>query len=301
MTFEQPATLNRFVAEPLPVNWASRLKHIRLYLPLLAFMTICMAEQAAYAMWIHDNFKPLLFLVAFAPAAFLLTVVLILNEIRLRSQDGNRLLNVLEKGISFSTVARPAIRWPKVVAFWFEDISDAPELRKITVEYFGDRKTRYPRRFSLALTRRDQCSELHSELNLLQQQHNLKFRIEQDHSLPSIPVPRNPVLSMSLSVAGLLFLLHGVPLLLAPFAHDKDALRHSDPNHEWSPKTQEIFARFVKAHFSSAKEFHHFLIATGAVLTLIGAGLMVAGYFVGRQKSDEASPAQQPHSAQQSS
>jgi hypothetical protein len=300
MTFEQPATLNKFVAEPVPVNWGSRWKHIRLYLPLFAFMTICMAEQAAFAMWTHDNFKPLMLLLAFLPAAFLLTVALTLNEIRLRSQGGNRLLNIMEKGISFSTVARPATRWPKVVAFWFEDIPDNPELRKMTVEYFGDKKTRYSRRYSLALTKRDQYPALLSELNFLQQQHNLKFRIELDHSVPSIPVPRNPLLSMSMSLAGILVLLHGVPLLLAPFTHDHAGQHHSDPNHEWSPRAQEIFARFVKAHFSSVKEFHHFMVATGAVLTLIGVGLMVAGYFVRRQRPAGASPARQPLGTQTS-
>lgn len=97
MTLEQPATLNKFVAEPIPINWASRWKRIQVFLPLLVFITICMAERLGLLMWAHYRLVPWMFSAALLPAAALLTVALASNEIALRSQGRNRLLNVLEK------------------------------------------------------------------------------------------------------------------------------------------------------------------------------------------------------------
>lgn len=276
MTFEQPASFNRLVAKPLPRTWGMRWKLIQIYLPILAFITICMAERIGFEMCAHDRFVPGLLLLALLPSSFLLAIASISIEIRLRSQGGNRVLNVLEKGISFQGVSRPSVRWSRVVAFWFEEIPSEPQLSKITVEYCGDRKTKFPRRWSLVLERRGQCQALLSELNLLQQQHALKFRIELDRPLPVRPPPQNAVLGLSLGLAGMWFLLHGVPLLLVSLQQHKGEPHHSDSINR--------SAKFVVEHFSSAAEFHRFMMETGAILTSIGIGLMVWGILVQRQK-----------------
>jgi hypothetical protein len=223
-------------------------------------------------------------LAALLPSALLLAIISISIEIKLRSQGGNRVLNVLEKGISFQAVTRPSVRWSKVVAFWFEEIPGEPQLRKITVEFFGDRRTKFPRRCSLALDRRGQCPALLAELNLLQQQHNLKFQIELDRPMPVRPPPRHPVLGLSLSLAGMLFLLAGVPLLLVSLGHHKGEPHHSDASEDWSPEQREKLGQFVKAHFSTAAEFHRFTTETGAALTAIGVGLVASGILVQRQR-----------------
>jgi len=287
MTFEQPGTLNRFVAEPLPVNWTSRWKSVRISLPLLAFITICLAEVPASIMLTHGRFVPMMFLPALAPAAFLLALHLVLNELKLRGQNGKRLLSVLDKGINFSTIPRPTVRWPKVVAFWFEDVPGAQELKKLTVEYFGDRTKKFPRLYSMVLDKRDQYPALLSELKLVQQQFQLTFRIELDRPLPARPSPRNPVLGLSLFLAGFLFLIHGVPLFLVPLTHHKGEPRNADPSERWTPQQQEKFDSFIKAHFSSVSEFRHFFIGTGFVLTTIGIGLMICGNWVQRRIAEE--------------
>lgn len=162
------------------------------------------------------------------------------------------------------------------MAFWFEEIPGEPELSKITVEYFGDRKTKLPRRWSLALESRGQCPALLSELNLLQQQHNLKFRIELNRPLPFRPPPQHPVLGLSLGLAGLMFLLHGVPLLLVPLQPHQNEPHHSD--------SISRCAKFIMEHFSSAADFRRFMMETGAVLTSLGIGLLLWSALVQRQK-----------------
>ena len=169
MTFEQPVGLNRFVAEPLPLNWSSRWKLIRIYLPLIVFMAICLTETVSFKLWVRGEFEfSRLWSVLLAPM-FPLALFFILNEIRLRgSQNTGRSLNILEKGASFYTSDRPLIRWSKVVALWFEDLPGETQFSKVTLEYFGDRKTKLSRRHSLVLDKRNQCPALLYELKLLQ-------------------------------------------------------------------------------------------------------------------------------------
>lgn len=296
MTFEQPAGLNRSVTEPMPLTWSSRWKFIRIFLPLLVFITICSLEILIVKMWMMGEVKFSFLWLALLPSGFLLIVLLILGEIRLRDSQGNRdqLLNVLDNGISFYPNKRPLIRWPKVVAFWFEDIPGKSQLSKVTIEYFGERRTKFPRRAALALDKKNQCPALLSELQLFQQQHNLKFGIELDRALPARRPLRNPVWGMSLFLAGFFFLMHGAPLILAPLSHQDGKPHQSESGDEWSPKQQKKVAKFLQSHFPTRAEFDHFTLEIGCVLSAIGVGLMVLGNVVQKQRVDKQPPDNSP-------
>jgi len=227
--------------------------------------------------------------------ACLLAVIFILNEIRLRSSKGaNRFLNVLDNGISVYASGRPVIRWPKLVAFWFEEIPGEPQFSKLTVEYFGDRKTKLPRRNSLVLEKRTQCPALLSELKLLQQQHNLNFRIELNQPLPPRKPPRNLVLGLSLYLAGMLFLMPGIPLILVPLMNRPGESQHSESTDDWSPKQKEKLDHFLIAHFSSKTELKHFMLELGGALTTVGIALMMWGIVVQKPKPEETLPTSKP-------
>ena len=294
MTYEQPASLNRFVAEPMPLNWVSRWKLIRFYLPLLAFTGICLVETVGFKLWKRDELELSRLWPAFLLPFCLLAVIFITNEIRLRTAPGTRrFLNVLEKGTSVYESGRPLIRWSKVVAFWFEDIPDEPQFSKVTMEYFGDRKTKLPRHNALALDKRIQCPALLSELKLLQQQHNLNFRIELNQPLPPRREPRNLVLGMSLYLAGMLFLMPGIPVLLVPLLHRPDGSHHSESTDEGSPQQKAKFYEFLGTHFSSKTQLKNFMLVSGGVLTTIGIALMVWSIVVQRPKPENTMPASQ--------
>jgi hypothetical protein len=292
MTFEQPASLSRFVAEPTPVTWAGRWKYIRIFLPILVFITVCFAERMGFMLWAADAFKLSFFWVVFLPAGCLLVAILILGEIRLRGSSGNsaRRLNVMENGVNFCTGQRPFIRWPKVVAFWFEDIPGEPQLSKVTMEYFGRRQTKLPRRDAWVLDKRNQYPALLAELKRLQQQHKLNFHIELDRPLPPRRLPRYPMWGMSLTLAGLYFLLHGAPLLLLSATHRESEPPSSESAMPWSPKQKEQVVRFIKTHFSDRAEFRRGMIEIGGVLTVLGIGFIVWGMVVQRQLIEEKLP-----------
>jgi len=271
----------------MPVNWHSRWKFIRIFIPLMAFTAICLAEQVGLTLWKQDRFELTALAIVLVVPLVIMAFLLVLNEIKLRGGQGSgRFLNVIEKGISFQPGGRPLIRWPKVTAFWFEDIPGEAQLSKVTIEYFGDRKTRLPRRQPMALDKKTQCPALLAELKLLQQQHGLGFRIEPQQAPPGRPVPRNLVLGLSLSLAGFLFVMHGVPLLMLALSGDSKASHPPDSNDRWSPKQQQMVHDFIHGHFSSKAEFKKFLLVTGGGLTAVGVALMGCGIMVQRPKKD---------------
>jgi hypothetical protein len=291
MTFEQPANLNRFLTEPVPLTWGTRWKSIRIFLPLIIFSTICFGENICLNLWTRGKLDITAFGLVLLLPVFLLTLILISNEFKMRcSKPSSRLLNVLEKGIGFQTTGRAAILWRRVVAFWFENIPGEIQFSKVTIEYFGNRNTKLPRRISMVLDKRTQCPQLISELQLLKQKFDLKCRIEQNQPLPPRIPPRHLMLGMSLYLAGMLFLLHGMPMLLAPLTHGSGETSLSDTSDRWSPAQREQFQKFLHAHFSSKAEFNKFMLVSGGTLTTIGVVLLILGKVVQRQKADTTSP-----------
>ena len=275
------------MAEPLPVTWGVRWKFIRLLLPALILFTILSVETVLLSLWEQDRLNLTSLGLAFLIPIIMLVGLLVVHETTMRnSQQSNRWLHVLEQGISLRAAARPVIRWRKIVAFWFEDISGETQFSKLTVEYFGGRNTKLTRRYSLVLDRYTQCPAVVSELKLLQEQHGLSYRIELGRSPPARPKSRNLVLGMSLYVAGALLLMHGAPQLLVPLLDISGESQQSESDNRWSPKQREKFQDFIRAHFSSRAELKNFMLVSGGVLSTVGIALMVFGTVVQRPKKD---------------
>jgi hypothetical protein len=54
------------------------------------------------------------------------------------------LLKISEKGVVVGRYERPIIRWPKISAFYFEDVPNEKQFSKLTIEYSHKRKTEKP-------------------------------------------------------------------------------------------------------------------------------------------------------------
>jgi len=292
MTYEQPADLNRFVAGPISSFWAGRWQRSRIYLPLLAFIAFCSVETLAWQLWGRDQLNLRALAPGLLPAAVLLVFILAWNEIRrFGERHSRRTLNLLASGISFNAPGTDPIPWPKVVAFWGEDVPGESQWSKVTIEYFGWRQAGPPLRRTIVLEKREQYPALLSELDRVRQAQRLGFRIELDQHLPPAPAPaRHFMLGLWLIVAGMLLLLHGGPLLLASLANQHEAPGQAEFINAWPELKSPKLAAFVKAHFANAAEFRSCLAETGGALCVLGAAFCVAGNLAGRRKADHALP-----------
>jgi hypothetical protein len=288
MIFEQPANLNRFVAEPVSSFWAKRWESLRIFVPLLAFIAFCSVELLAWQLWVRDQLNLKGLAPGLVPAAILLVLVLTWYVIRLFDDRlARRTLNLLEPGISFSAGGHRLIPWSRVVAFWGEDIPGEPQWSKVTIEYFGWRKTGPPLRWAMALGKQDKYPALLSELDRVRQTQRLGFRVELDKHLPAPPATASYLmLGMWLTVAGMVLLLHGAPLLLASLGH-----AHGDPGQPdwvnlWPGEIGPKATGFLKAHFANAAVLRSRMAEAGGALCVLGAAFCVAGNLAGRRQEE---------------
>jgi hypothetical protein len=203
-------------------------------------------------------------------------------------RHARRTLNLLESGVSFHADGTAPIPWSKVVAFWGEDIPGEPQWSRVTMEYFGWRKTGPPLRWAMALEKRELYPALLSELDRMRQIQRLGFRVELDKHLPTPLATTSPLmLGMWLTVAGMLLLFHGAPLLLASLGHSHGNPGQPDWVNLWPGEIGTKAMGFLKAHFSNAAELRSRMAQVGGALCVLGAAFCVAGNLAGRRQQDE--------------
>lgn len=309
MTLEQPANLNRLICECPPLTWRRRWQIFRMFVPLLFLFAIFKLETLALKMWDEGQMD----FVRFGRAALVMLVVVpvtvfLLLEIKLRlaQRDQRRAfdlpqaLSVTDAGVSFSVAGRPVTRWSRVAAFWFQDVPGEASLSRLTVEYFREANRRVPLFRRYVLEKSVQQPQLISKLTLLRQEAGCKFWIHLNQPVPVCELPRLFMRGLFIQVAGLLSLLHGVPLLaaaLVPRWHHASNV----PGLTWPPAQSREIGRFLAAHFSNQTELQHFMLATGGVLAVLGLGLLLWGAFISRAKIIRLAPEGSANAGQQAS
>ena len=309
MTLEQPANLNRLICECPPLTWRRRWQIFRMFVPLLFLFAIFKLETLALKMWDEGQMD----FVRFGRAALVMLVVVpvtvfLLLEIKLRlaQRDQRRAfdlpqaLSVTDAGVSFSVAGRPVTRWSRVAAFWFQDVPGEASLSRLTVEYFRETNRRVPLFRRYVLEKSVQQPQLISKLTLLREEAGFKFWIHLNQPVPVCELPRLFMRGLFIQVAGLLSLLHGVPLLaaaLVPRWHHASNV----PGLTWPPAQSREIGRFLAAHFSSQAELQHFMLIAGGVLAVLGLGLLLWGAFISRAKIIRLAPEGSANAGQQAS
>ena len=309
MTLEQPASLNRLICECPPLTWRRRWQMFRIFVPLLFLFAIFKLETLGLKMWDEGQMD----LSRFGLAALLMIVVVpaivfLLLEIKLRlvQRDQRRafdlpqVLHVTDAGVSFFAAGRPVTRWSRVAAFWFQDVPGEASLSQLIVEHFRERNRRVPVFRRYVLEKALQQPQLISKLTLLRQEAGFKFWIHLNQPVPVCELPRLFMRGLFLQVAGVLSLLHGVPLLaaaLVPRFHHVSNV----PGLTWPPAQSREIGRFLAAHFSSQAELQHFMLVAGGVLAVLGLGLMLWGAIISRAKIIRLAPEGSANTGQQAS
>ena len=287
MTIEQKSEFNRFVDASIPITWAWRRRQFKIILPIWCFIWVCYLEMGIIAAWLNDKLtwdfisKLLGGLLAFTGTMW--TLIEILVRLRHRSK---RILKIEDKRIVVSPAKNGFIPWKKVCRFQFEPIPELPNIQKLTIFLRGFKKQNQSERpfWMMVLEQPSQAHELANHLEAKRSETSSNFEIV-TLSEPSKPSQGRsfPFLGMSLIMAGLYFLLHGIPLL--GVALEKS--HHSDGNRKMGVQAAAMVKNFVRQHFSNFQELHSFTLHLSISLIVVGLALYFLGLKLSSRKPDK--------------
>lgn len=287
MNFEQPASLNRYILPPIQFTWAFRWTLFKLFLPVTVFCALFITQAILLKAWVRDDWGHWLFLriliaIGIVPVAFVFSVEWVSRLERKRGKTIQLEENYIRTGPGLAQRAS----WPKIVAWQFNNIAAENNYRLATVEYklaFKDKKLG---RCCIVLEK-SQMDQLISEVKSRRQKNGLNFLISDQKSdfVPkSFELKKGDAPANYLFFAGAFLCIEGLPLLLAGLGTKEDS-RNSD----FTPNLNGSFAKFIRAHFSSVAELHHFCLITGAFLCGSGLVLIIWSRLLNkRQKSQPA-------------
>jgi hypothetical protein len=279
MTFEQPASLNRFIIPPISFTWGYRWNLFKLFLPVLIVSLVPIVEGLLFQEWIRGlwDLRPLLILVVIP------IMLLAGTELQFRLlQKRRRILKLGDNYVQIGSGLAHRIPWRRIVTWQFYTIPDEKNYQIATMEYkLGGTNQKRFRRHTIVLEA-PQIGPLISELKLRQQKDGLAFSISDQKSVwpvKSAELKRGRPAILYLYLAGLFLLIQGVPMLLIA----QNIISHS-PAPNVAPHLNGNLAKFAAEHFSSMAEFTHFLLVTGAILCGSGAVLMIWGIILDKKQ-----------------
>jgi hypothetical protein len=285
MTFEQPASLNRFIVPPISFTWDYRWKLFKFFLPVLIVGFAPIVEGLLFQEWMKGiwDLRPLLILVVIP------IMLLAGTELQLRLlQKRMRILKLGDSHVQIGSGLAHRIRWRLIIAWRFYTIPDEKNYQIATMEYkLGGTNQRRFRHHSIVLEA-PQIEPLISELKFRQQKDRLAFSISDQKSawpVKSAEQKRGRPTVLYLYLAGLFLLIQGLPMLLIA----QNIISHS-PAPNVAPHLNKNLAKFVGEHFSSIAEFTHFLLVTGAILSGSGAILMIWSIILRKKQKASLKP-----------
>jgi hypothetical protein len=277
MQFEQPAELNRYVDSTIPLTWSFRWKQYKLFLPVMVFCSAVMVDQLVFRLWLNDRSLiselPLICLAALFPAALFPLMIELQHTIMRRCK---RTIKLEPKAVVIIPgPGKWGIAWKRVKWWRLEPVVNAPELAKLTLEYWRYKTGKQLREWSIALRQSDQVPGFLSELDSLRRTAGKAGEVAQLME-PSTPKTSNrPTRGGMRMMFGLFLFLHGFPLLFAGIFFWHRQTNEGKPR--FSPTELAKIQRVVAAHFTSAGQLRHFFLIVGGSLTLLAAGFYFWG------------------------
>jgi hypothetical protein len=271
MTIEQRPELNRFVDSSIPVTWAKRWRAFKLAFPIWMFACVSVVEMGIFVTTSTGQFSwDKIMAMAVGPVV-MFPFFWGLFEVQMYFHGhSRRTLTIKDKRIVMNPVKQPSLSWKSIARFQFEPIPENPSLTKLSV--FRTHFKRIVRHFALVVEKPAQVSPIIRELEKRRHANAAEFQIivlQKPGPVPAIALP--PVLAMSLTMAGVYLLLHGMALLviaLMPSPHS--------PGHvsEVRPGLVALLNQLFAEYFPSVEQHRQFLLATGITVTLAGLALM---------------------------
>lgn len=262
MTFEQPAELDRYLCTSQESEALSQFWHeVKIISPMLFFMGLLMMETR----WL----KGLPVVEGVVGYLLLIAMLLLIRWYEIRKEDRSKpKLSIHEDGLSLSRVPAPRILWKRLQCFRVEPCSPHGEFKKFTVRYARPGMSR-SRRWSMIFADVTDCATLLGELGKRRTGRDRKWTIEILRSPVTPPREMIPLVPLWLHMLGILFLLHGLAILLACVTPAEKS--HPAALDELSPPVRAFVQRFPRD-----VDPDQFFTVTGAALTAIGVAIFCA-------------------------
>ena len=302
MKVEQPRELNALVDDSIPLTWSSRWQRFRDVVPLVALLAAFVVEGALLAAWLEDRLDAPTALIILFGGLLIFALHLVPVECEMRSRHrAKRALEAKDKGVVLKPMRRDLVPWDWIKTFRFEPFSQRSDLVKLTVEYAAGRKSKFIRRWSMALSKTEQVGNLTSELEFRRQRGTGSFALLRlAEPLVAPPVAQKMALVPCwVGVIGLYLLAHGIPLLFISFPdHDKGSDARRAKIERVSKKAAQPSRFATKADWLRARIGPH-RILIGGTLTGLGAGFYAWGMvLIFRTKESGPMPQTDSSSAQ---
>jgi hypothetical protein len=285
MTFEQPASLNRYLIPPIPSGWKFRWQLFKVFLPLQLFTGVTIFQTLLLTQWVSGHWNIWVFLVV--PG--ILLFVLFAQEVQLRLLlRSKRIIRVEEKYVQPSSGLANRIPWQRVISWQFYNVSGENNYRIAAIEYQWEKDRRQRLRNRFIVLDKFQVNQLISELKFRQQKDGLTFSIsdhETDWPLKPLEFKSGNRASLWLYLTGVLLILDGWgPLLVGLGIHSNSSDHHVTPG--------PVFLKFIRSHFATVTEYRHFLLLADGILCTSGAVLMIWSILLSkREKARQQTPA----------
>lgn len=268
MKFEQPANLNRYIYETIPLTWALRWRGAKPAIPLLAACSLILIEMAAFRIWLRGESliaaAPRLLIVVLAPFAMALAITEI--EIRIE-QCSKRRLRLDPKYVWLAPSRNSRFVWATIREWCFEPIHGHQDLCKLTVHCALNKKAKRTCAWQIVLSRSCQQPELLSAL-----EHFRRLGVNEAPLVqldkPCVAIPRRtlPVrftLSMALSYW---LLVHALPLLGIGLLPNEPAHDSRGSSSTFTKQEGERLGRTFVQFFSSVEDAREFCLLTGGIM-----------------------------------
>lgn len=287
MTVEQSPEHNRYVDASIPFTWGYFFRQLKLTLPLWVFSFVCLMELGILRAWsagrLNLDFVLTLLGVCMVLGVFILATLRLQLWLQHRSK---RVLRLKKHWVSLNPSSRQLLRWKHVAKFQFEPLPELPGATKLKL-FSADRTTRRPL-FTMVLANHALLQELIANLQARRTQAGASFEIDVlKHPEPSAKPGAFPTLGFSLGIAGIYFLLHGMPLLILWLTRGQGRPASKSSMAE---EVRERLGRWIANHFSSVDAMDWFVLWSGLGLCFVGLLLLFFGWRLIRVKPVEANP-----------
>lgn len=287
MTVEQSPEHNRFIDQSIPFSWGYLFRQFKLTVPLWVFSFVCLMELGILRAWLADRLNPDFVLTLLGVCLFLWGLIVAAFRLQLWiGHRSKRVLRLKKHWVSLSPARRPFLRWKHVAQFQFEPLPELPGAAKLKL-FSTDRATRHPV-FTMVLANPAITQALIACLQIHRTRVEAKFAIDVlDHPEPSAKPGPFPTLGLSLGIAGMYFLVHGMPLLMLWLTRGQ---REPAAASSIAPEVKARLGRWLANHFSSVDAMDRLVLWSGLGLSFVGLGLLFFGWRSIRVKPVETKP-----------